>query len=153
MLFALLLIIFIIVCVLLCLIVLIQSDKGGGISGALGGGLASASALLGTQDTANILTRATTIFAAAYMVLCILLSLFVGRTTLDGAQKSALKARAEKHETPAAILQGGGLKLDEDAAGGAPAGQPAGGSLPLKAGGQGGAAPSLPATEKGADGE
>ena len=73
--FGLFLVVFVLVCIVLVFLVLIQSDKGGGISAAIGGGLASASSLLGTQDTANILTRGTTIFAGAYMVLCILLSL------------------------------------------------------------------------------
>lgn len=116
MLFGALVVLFVIVCILLCLVVLIQSDKGGGISGALGGGLSSASALLGTQDTANILTRATTILATAYMVLCIVISLFVaGSVTRAGAGKSILKERAEKYEAPASILQGGGIQLEEGA--------------------------------------
>ncbi|MBD3239254.1 MAG: preprotein translocase subunit SecG [Chitinivibrionales bacterium] len=114
MLFGALVVLFVIVCILLCLVVLIQSDKGGGISGALGGGLSGASALLGTQDTANILTRATTILATAYMVLCIVISLFVAGTVGGGpAGKSMLKERAEKYEAPASILQGGGIQLEE----------------------------------------
>ena len=136
MLFAILMVLYVLVCLILCLVILIQSDKGGGISGAFGGGLASANALLGTQDTANILTRGTTIFATAYLVLCIVISLFVARTASEGAPgKSVLKERAEQQESPASILQGGGLKLaeDEGAGGGATAGQE-GGGLPLDQG-------------------
>ncbi len=115
MLFGALVVLFVIVCILLCLVVLIQSDKGGGISGALGGGLSNASALLGTQDTANILTRATTILATAYMVLCIVISLFVAGAASRSGGKSMLQERAEKYEAPASILQGGGIQLEDDA--------------------------------------
>jgi preprotein translocase subunit SecG len=117
MLFAFLVVLFVIVSLLLCLVVLIQSDKGGGISGALGGGLSSANALLGTQDTANILTRATTIFATLYLVLCIVISLFVARIASQGDAKSLLKERAQNLEAPAAILEGGGIQLEEDEGG------------------------------------
>ena len=107
MLFGIGLVLFVIVCVFLCLLILIQSDKGGGISGALGGGFSSATNLLGSQDTANILTRATAISAGIYLGLCLLLSIFLSHPT--GAQvKSALKERAEKqgNYSPASALQG-----------------------------------------------
>jgi preprotein translocase subunit SecG len=133
MLFGILVVLFVLVCLILCFLVLIQSDKGGGISSAIGGGLASASSLLGTQDTANILTRGTTIFASAFMVLCIVLS-FLATNASRSQQGSLLKKRAETQETysPSSILQGqdGGLQL-------APEGQS--GSV--------GAAPVVPAPE------
>ncbi len=111
MLFGIAVVIFLIVCVILILLVLIQSDKGGGISGAIGGGLSGANTLLGTQDTANILTRGTTIFAFSYMALCVLLSLFLSKTAAS-APKSALKKRAETQAySPSSVLQGGGLPL------------------------------------------
>lgn len=113
MIFGIAIIIFLIVCILLILLVLIQSDKGGGISGAIGGGLSGASSLLGTQDTANILTRGTTIFAVSYMVLCIVLSLFLSRTATS-APKSELKKMAETQSySPASALQGGVLPMKE----------------------------------------
>lgn len=147
MLFGFLVVLFVIVCVILCLLILIQSDKGGGISGAVGGGLGGASNLLGTQDTANILTRGTVIFGAAFLILCILLSFTFNRSNVNG-QKSILQKRAEKQSaySPSSILNNGGLPLQgaPNAAGGAagaeaPAqGTPAGGN----AGGQ--ALPVLP---------
>ena len=113
MLFAIFVIIFLIVCLILIFLVLIQSDKGGGISGAIGGGLSGASTLLGTQDTANILTKCTTIFAVSYMVLCIFLSLVLSRMT-TAAPKSELKKRAETQSySPASVLQGGALPMKE----------------------------------------
>ncbi len=73
--FAILLVLFLLVCVFLCLLILIQSDKGGGLSGAIGG-LSGANSFLGTQDTANVLTKGTYIFGAVFLVLCVLMTLF-----------------------------------------------------------------------------
>ena len=107
MLFGICLFIFIVVCILLCLLVLIQSDKGGGISGAIGGGLAGASSMFGTQDTANVLTKLTTGFAAAFGGLCILMSLFLSHPSTT-QQKSMLKERASQKQnfSPSSVLPG-----------------------------------------------
>jgi|WetSurMetagenome_2_1015567.scaffolds.fasta_scaffold360426_1 preprotein translocase subunit SecG len=107
MLFGIFLFLFVIVCILLCCLVLIQSDKGGGISGAIGGGLAGASSMFGTQDTANVLTKLTTGFAAAFGGLCIVMSLFLSHPS-DKQQHSMLKERADKQQnfSPASVLQG-----------------------------------------------
>lgn len=110
-----LLFIFIVVCILLTFMILIQSDKGGGISGAIGGGLGGANSLLGTQDTANILTRGTAIFGGAFLVLCILLSVVVSRVN-EGSQ-SQLKNRAMKQQetaSPASILNNNALPLQNN---------------------------------------
>ena len=117
MLFGIAVVIYVLVCIFLVLLVIIQSDKGGGISGAIGGGLSGANALLGTQDTANILTRLTTGFAIGYMCLCIVLSLFLSRSTVQ-AQKSELRKRAEQQEkfSPASALSGA-LPVKEAGAG------------------------------------
>lgn len=106
MIFGIFVVLFLIVCLCLIFLVLIQSDKGGGLSGAIGGGLAGANTLLGSQDTANILTRGTTIFATAYMILCILLSLFLSRLAPGNTQESLLRKRAETQESysPSSIL-------------------------------------------------
>jgi preprotein translocase subunit SecG len=108
-LFWLLLVIFIIVCILLCFLVLIQSDKGGGISGAIGGGLGGANSLLGTQDTANILTRGSVIFGAAFLVLCVVMSIVMSHQTIT-VEKSILQKRAEKQQafSPSSALNNGG---------------------------------------------
>lgn len=135
-LFGVLVFIFVIVCVLLCLLVLIQSDKGGGISGAIGGGLGGANSLLGTQDTANILTRGTAIFAALFLILCIVMTAVVGKQNVS-MEKSLLKDRAEKQQnySPSSVFGGKGLPLQksEQSAPAAPAqSSPAqGGQLPI----------------------
>jgi preprotein translocase subunit SecG len=106
-LFSIALVIFVIVCIFLCLLILIQSDKGGGLSGALGGGFSSATNLLGSADTANILTKATSISAGIFLGMCLILSIFMSHPA--GQQtKSALKSRAEKqgNYSPSSVLQG-----------------------------------------------
>jgi protein translocase, SecG subunit len=105
--FGIMLFVFIVVCLLLCLIILIQSDKGGGISGAIGGGLAGASSMFGTQDTANVLTRTTAVLASIFMGLCIIMSIFLSHPSAK-QQKSLLKERAEKASnfSPSSVLQG-----------------------------------------------
>jgi preprotein translocase subunit SecG len=145
----LLIFIFVIVCVLLCLLVLIQSDKGGGISGAIGGGLGGANSLLGTQDTANILTRGTAIFGGLFLVLCIVISAVVGKANVS-SQKSLLKDRAEKQEnySPSSILNNKGIPLQKSNQPAAPAAQqptaPVQGSTPAVNPAQ----PGVPSTEK-----
>jgi preprotein translocase subunit SecG len=107
MLFGILLFIFVVVCILLCFLILIQSDKGGGISGAIGGGFAGATNMFGAQDTANVLTKMTTGLAIAFGGLCIIMSLFVSHPS--GKQtKSMLQERAGKQQnfSPASVLQG-----------------------------------------------
>ncbi|MFP4418139.1 MAG: preprotein translocase subunit SecG [Chitinispirillaceae bacterium] len=116
MLFGILIVLYVFVCLILIFLVIIQSDKGGGISGAIGGGMSGANQFLGTQDTANILTRSTTGFAIGYMMLCVVLSLFLSRGAA-GQQRSALQERAETVEeySPASALGqgGGGLQLQQ----------------------------------------
>ena len=107
--------VFILVCGLICFLVLIQSDKGGGISGAIGGGLGGANSLLGTQDTANILTRGTVIFGGVFFILCIVLSFVMSHQSVT-MDKSLLQKRAEKQNSysPASVLNSGnGLPIQQ----------------------------------------
>jgi preprotein translocase subunit SecG len=118
--------VFILVCIGLILLVLIQSDKGGGISGAIGGGLGGANSLLGTQDTANILTRGTAIFGGVFLILCIAMSWVIGQQNAT-SQKSLLHQRAEKQQSfsPSSILDGNSsLPLQGGASNSAPAATP-----------------------------
>jgi len=105
MIFGLLLAVFLVVCIFLCLLVLIQSDKGGGISGTLGG-LSGASSFLGTQDTANVLTKGTYIFGGVFLLLCILMTFFAPGS--QGAMgKSGMQRRAERVQTVAPAITPG----------------------------------------------
>lgn len=134
MLFGFLVFIFVIVCIALCLLILIQSDKGGGIAGGIGGGLGGASTLLGTQDTANILTRGTTIFGALFFLLCIAMSFVMSRQSVT-VNKSLLQERAEKQQnfSPSSVLGNQGLPLQqgEEQAPSVGGGATEGGALPV----------------------
>jgi len=119
--------VFVLVCIVICFLVLIQSDKGGGISGAIGGGLGGANSLLGTQDTANILTRGTVIFGGVFFLLCIVMSFVMSHQSV-GVEKSMLQKRAEKQNSysPASVLNNGnGLPIQQ-------AGQPAPQAAPVQ---------------------
>jgi preprotein translocase subunit SecG len=118
--FAILLAVFLLVCVFICLLILIQSDKGGGISGAIGG-LSGANNFLGTQDTANVLTKGTYIFGAVFLVLCVLMTLFAPGGS--GIAKSGLQKRAERVQTvtPEPVPAFGAEALPAAETGGTPA--------------------------------
>ncbi|MDR2578728.1 MAG: preprotein translocase subunit SecG [Chitinispirillales bacterium] len=113
MIFGILLFLFLAICVLLCLLILVQSDKGGGISGALGG-LSGANSFLGTQDTANVLTKGTYIFGSAFLALCILMTFFApgGATAKSGMQRRAERVQSV---TPMPVSAGGMGFADESA--------------------------------------
>jgi len=124
--------VFILVCVVICFLVLIQSDKGGGISGAIGGGLGGANSLLGTQDTANILTRGTVIFGSVFFLLCIVMSFLMSHQNIS-VDKSLLQKRAEKQNSysPASVLNNGnGLPIQKAMPAGQNA-QPATSEIPI----------------------
>jgi preprotein translocase subunit SecG len=118
MLFAILLVLFLLVCVFLCLIILIQSDKGGGLSGAIGG-LSGASGFLGTQDTANVLTKGTYVMGSVFLVLCVLMTLFAPG---GGGEKGKLQTEAERVSavTPVPASAFGAEGFGGDAGGGLP---------------------------------
>lgn len=64
----------VLVCVILVLIVLLQSSKGTGLaSGAFGGG--ADSTVFGGRGAATVLSKATTIFGATFMVTSLTLTL------------------------------------------------------------------------------
>ncbi|MCL2450799.1 MAG: preprotein translocase subunit SecG [Polyangiaceae bacterium] len=62
------------VCLFLMLVVLLQQGKGGGMGAALGGG--AAQQVFGGRGAGNILTRATAICAAIFMMTSVSLAYF-----------------------------------------------------------------------------
>jgi preprotein translocase subunit SecG len=127
--FGILLFLFLVICVFVCLIILIQSDKGGGISGAIGGGLGGVNNFLGSQDTANWLTKGTYIFGGVFLLLCILMTFFAPGG--GEAAKSAMQRRAERVQSVTPMpVSAGGLADFADGAGADEAGAPAAGSGP-----------------------
>jgi preprotein translocase subunit SecG len=66
-------VLFVLVCFVLVLVILIQKGRGGGLSGAFGGGMASG--LLGSK-TGDFLTWVTIVVVGVFLVLAVLLAKF-----------------------------------------------------------------------------
>jgi preprotein translocase subunit SecG len=66
-------ILFVLCSIILILVVLVQKGRGGGLSGALGGGMASG--ILGSK-TGDFLTWATIVLAGVFLLVAIILSKF-----------------------------------------------------------------------------
>jgi preprotein translocase subunit SecG len=86
-LFAILITIHVLVAVGLIISVLMQSAKGEGLAGAFGGGGGVSGAVFGGRGAAPFLSKATTVLAIAFMLMCILLTLVTG-----GGRRSATSA-------------------------------------------------------------
>ena len=69
-----LVILFVIACFAMIVAILMQSSKGQGLAGTFGG--AGSSAVFGGRGAATFLSKATTILAVTYMVLCLLIGYF-----------------------------------------------------------------------------
>jgi len=67
----LIMIVHVVVCLFLVGAVLLQSGKGGGMAGAIGGGMASSS-VLGGRTATTFLTKATTILATVFFISCLI---------------------------------------------------------------------------------
>jgi preprotein translocase subunit SecG len=68
---------YVLVCGLLVITILLQQGKGGDIANAFGGG--SSQAVFGARSGATLLTRATTVLAALFIVGALALSIFGAR--------------------------------------------------------------------------
>jgi preprotein translocase subunit SecG len=64
---------FILVCLILSLVILLQQGRGGDIASAFGG--SSSQAAFGARSGATLLTKATSIAAALFMILALALSI------------------------------------------------------------------------------
>jgi preprotein translocase subunit SecG len=74
-----LVVLFILVCAVLSLVILLQQGRGGDIASAFGG--SSSQAAFGARSGATVLTKATSIFAALFMLLALALSILGQRGT------------------------------------------------------------------------
>ena len=79
----------------LIIVILLQSGRGGGLAGSLGGGVSTA--MFGGQGADKLMTRLTTGLAAAFMILAIIISI-LGRPS-GFAQDSLVRERAVQQET------------------------------------------------------
>jgi preprotein translocase subunit SecG len=82
---------FVLVSIVLVILILVQNDKGGGLSGSIGGGLSNANSVMGAQNTENILNKGTVIFAILYFLLTIGISLGVSRVESGKAAGSGIQ--------------------------------------------------------------
>jgi preprotein translocase subunit SecG len=70
---------YVLICLLLSLVVLLQQGRGGDIASAFGG--SSSQAAFGARSGATVLTKATSIAAALFMILALALSIIGQRGT------------------------------------------------------------------------
>jgi preprotein translocase subunit SecG len=80
----------IIVSILLMAVVLLQSSKGNGLAGPIGG--ASVTMAFGVRRTSDVLSKSTTVLAVILLVGCIVINLLIGnKGTIDESiiQKNA----------------------------------------------------------------
>ncbi len=81
---ALVVVLHVIVCLFLILIILLQTGKGADIGAVFGGG--SSHTVFGSSGASSFLSRLTVAAAVTFMVTCIVLSYFAGKTTsLEGS--------------------------------------------------------------------
>jgi preprotein translocase subunit SecG len=95
--------IYVLTCFVLMLVILLQQGKGGDIANAFGGG--SSQAAFGARSGATVLSRATTIAAALFLVGAIVLGIVgqrgPGSILGGGAQPGAPKQSAPAKPVPA----------------------------------------------------
>lgn len=96
-------VLFVLCCLVLILIVLIQKGRGGGLSGAFGGGMASG--ILGSK-TGDFLTWVTIVMAGVFLTLAVVMGKFYKPQAPTGAYDVKPAAQQETaagpNETPAA---------------------------------------------------
>ena len=90
-------VLFVLVSVVLVLVILIQKGRGGGLSGAFGGGMASG--LLGSK-TGDFLTWVTIVLVAIFLTLAVLMGRFF-RPDAVGQFGSGGSVDSNQPETPA----------------------------------------------------
>ena len=93
---------YLLVCLLLLLVVLLQQGKGGDMASAFGGG-GSTQTAFGARSGATLLTRATTVLGALFMLGSIALGIYGqrGPGSLMSGTKAAPTAERPAQPTPA----------------------------------------------------
>jgi preprotein translocase subunit SecG len=88
--------VYLLICLFLLIVVLLQQGKGGDMASAFGGGGSSQTAF-GARSGATVLTRATTILGALFMLGAIILGVFGQRgpgSVMSGARTAPTQAPA-----------------------------------------------------------
>lgn len=92
-------ILFVLACVAMILVILLQAGKGQGLAGAFGG--AASGAVFGGRGAATFLSRATSILAVVYMVLCLLIGILYKSENESSRQSLMQQQAAEEATLPA----------------------------------------------------
>jgi preprotein translocase subunit SecG len=103
------------VCLFLMLVVLLQQGKSGGMGAAFGGG--ATQQVFGGRGAGNILTRATTICAATFM----LTSVSLAYVSSSGDRELKARVAEEQHKSKGKGNEGTRVEPAKPAPGGAPA--------------------------------
>jgi preprotein translocase subunit SecG len=122
-----LLVFFVVIAILLILLVLIQNEEGDSLGGIFAGGSGSA---FGSRS-GNVLTRATTVLGALFLVLSLGLALLNRSPGIDGVEAESRRLNSEAEsggwlerelnppvETPDSLEAPAPVEIPEDPAGG-----------------------------------
>lgn len=93
-----------IVTILLMIVILLQSSKGGGLAGVFGGGGAMGT-VFGGRGAASFLSKVTTVLAAIFLGLALLISYIDKGRSVDSELADEMRRRSEleSQSAPAAI--------------------------------------------------
>jgi preprotein translocase subunit SecG len=99
-----------VISVVLTAVILLQSSKGTGLSGSLGG--SAMGTVFGVRRTSDFLTKGTTILAASLMVLCLIINMFflgnsagVAESILQSRKTTSMPAPSSPQTRPATSTQ------------------------------------------------
>ncbi len=105
------------ICILLVIVILLQSSKGGGLSGTFGG--QASTAIFGARGTTTVLTRATQYLATAFLLLSLMLSLIAGH----GLVTQSVTEKVLENAPAAALPSAEDVKSSLNAVAGAASGE------------------------------
>jgi preprotein translocase subunit SecG len=118
-------VLFVLCCIALVLIVLIQKGKGGGLSGAFGGAMASG--ILGSK-TGDFLTWVTIVLAGVFLFLAVIMAKFYREEVSDYGVSQPVQQQMPTGQRPTAATDETGVKPGtadgSNAPGDSEAGQP-----------------------------
>lgn len=98
---AFLIVFLVLVCILLMAVILVQSSKGGGLSGTFGG--SNVTTMFGARRTSDFLQKATIVMAVIFMLTSLLMNLYIGKSsavTESNLQKQSSSAPAPQQQMP-----------------------------------------------------
>jgi preprotein translocase subunit SecG len=100
-------VLFVLCCISLVLIVLVQKGKGGGLSGAFGGAMASG--ILGSK-TGDFLTWVTIVLAGVFLFLAVIMAKFYKQGVSDYGVSQPVQQQVPTGQSPTAATDETGVK-------------------------------------------